>query len=73
MQAWPTAQRDGELAHKWSALVKRRRDHFIELQQTGRWRRYYTEAEFLDHLRGAIRAVEEWERLAAHSQARNAL
>ncbi|HZS64531.1 MAG TPA: TIGR03809 family protein [Xanthobacteraceae bacterium] len=72
MQARPTAQSDSELARKWSELVKRRRDYFVELHQTGRWKRYYTEAEFLDQLRAAVRAVEDWERLAARSQADDA-
>jgi uncharacterized repeat protein (TIGR03809 family) len=64
MQASPTAHRQEKLAQKWSELAKRRRDHFVELYKTGRWKHYYTEAEFQDELRKVMQAAEEWERLA---------
>jgi len=64
MTAKPTARFD-QLAQKWSKLAERRRSHFIELYKTGRWKRYYTEAEFFIQLREAFRAADEWEKVAS--------
>jgi hypothetical protein len=36
------------IARSWLALVERRQQNFIELCNTGRWRHYYTHAQFLD-------------------------
>ncbi len=63
MPVQPKARPYQQLAQKWSALAKRRRAHFIELYNTGRWKHYYTEAEFLVRVREAVRVAEEWERL----------
>ena len=38
------------VARRWLALVERRQAHFIELCDTGRWRHYYSEAEFIEEL-----------------------
>ena len=37
-------------ARSWTALVERRQRNFIELCNTGRWRHYYTHAQFLDEM-----------------------
>ena len=37
-------------AQKWRDLAERRRAHFIDLYRSGRWKHYYTNEEFLDHL-----------------------
>ena len=41
------------VARKWVALAERRRDHIVELYDTGRWRHYYTQAELVEELREA--------------------
>jgi uncharacterized repeat protein (TIGR03809 family) len=38
--------------------------HLVELFETGRWRRYHTEAAFLENLREAKSAVETWSMLS---------
>jgi uncharacterized repeat protein (TIGR03809 family) len=48
------------IARKWLALVERRREAFIELCDSGRWRHYYTQADFLDELRKVMRVREQW-------------
>lgn len=48
------------LAEKWRDLAERRRDHIIELYESGRWRRYYSEERFVALLRDASRALEAW-------------
>ncbi len=53
-----------QAAYKWRDLAERRRDHFVELFETGRWRHYYTERTFFAALREASEAAERWARLA---------
>lgn len=53
-----------QLAQKWRDLADRRREHFIELSRTGRWRRYYTEEQFLAQMREVARAADAWAQLA---------
>jgi hypothetical protein len=36
----------------------------VELQQSGRWSRYYDEAKFLAEMGAAVRTAEEWVRIA---------
>jgi uncharacterized repeat protein (TIGR03809 family) len=54
-----------EFARRWLALSERRRDDLIELYRSGRWRRYYSEAQFLSVMRRAKAEVEAWAALAA--------
>jgi uncharacterized repeat protein (TIGR03809 family) len=51
-------------AGRWLALVERRQQNFIELCNTGRWRRYYTHAQFLDEMRKVLRLRNQWAQLA---------
>jgi uncharacterized repeat protein (TIGR03809 family) len=51
-------------AHKWRDLAERRRAHFMELYDTGRWRHYYTPEGFAMAMRDAVRAAERWAELA---------
>jgi uncharacterized repeat protein (TIGR03809 family) len=51
------------VARKWLALAERRKLHMIELYDSGRWRRYYTEAKLLAEMRGAIEACDAWARI----------
>ena len=50
----------GRVALKWRALAERRRDHFVELQRSGRWKHYYDYGEFVRELRAAIAIVQRW-------------
>jgi uncharacterized repeat protein (TIGR03809 family) len=60
----PPCPYDGS-ARKWRDLAERRRQHFVELQQSGRWSRYYDERRFLAEMQDAIRAAEAWARIAS--------
>ena len=53
-----------EVAQKWRALADRRRAHFLELHRSGRWRRYYSEEQFLVRMQEAIRLSERWAEIA---------
>ena len=52
------------VARKWLALIERRQEHFIELCDTGRWRHYYTEDEFLDEMRKVLSIRDQWAAIA---------
>lgn len=52
------------LARRWLALIERRQQNFLDLCDTGRWRHYYTEAQFLDEMRKVLRVREQWAALA---------
>ena len=49
-----------ENALRWRSLAERRRAHFTELYNSGRWKRYYTEEAFQAHMREVTRGVEAW-------------
>jgi uncharacterized repeat protein (TIGR03809 family) len=52
------------IARKWRNLVDRRRAHFVDLYLTGRWKRYYSEEQFLTIFRDAMTVAERWTEIA---------
>jgi uncharacterized repeat protein (TIGR03809 family) len=58
------AQPYGDIAQKWRDLAERRRAYFVELYDSGRWKRYYTEEQFVMRMREVVRAAEAWAHLA---------
>jgi uncharacterized repeat protein (TIGR03809 family) len=64
MSEWRSSQALHEAAQKWRALAERRRAHFVELYRSGRWKRYYSEENFLERMREVIRASERWSEIA---------
>jgi uncharacterized repeat protein (TIGR03809 family) len=52
------------IARKWLALIERRQEHFLDLCDTGRWRHYFSEAEFLDEMRKVLRVRDQWAAIA---------
>jgi uncharacterized repeat protein (TIGR03809 family) len=57
-----------EVALKWRALAERRRAHFVDLHDSGRWRIYYDEQQFLVSMREAIRQSERWAAIAPRAE-----
>jgi uncharacterized repeat protein (TIGR03809 family) len=53
-----------EVSLKWRDLAERRRAHLIDLYQSGRWRHYYDDVDFLVEMRAAITAAERWAKIA---------
>jgi uncharacterized repeat protein (TIGR03809 family) len=49
---------------RWRMLAERRLKHLIELYESGRWKLYYNEPEFLKIVREAHAALKAWETLA---------
>jgi len=52
--------RGRDIVARWCGLAEQRLDYLTELFETGRWRRYHSEAAFLENIREARRAVETW-------------
>jgi uncharacterized repeat protein (TIGR03809 family) len=52
------------IASRWLVLIERRQQNFIELYNTGRWRHYFTHAQFLDEMRKLLGLRNEWAQLA---------
>ena len=65
MPAGQSIRPNDALARKWCELAQRRRAHFLELYDSGRWKHYYDEEQFLARLREAVAAAETWAKLAA--------
>lgn len=57
---YPHAGIGRSLAQRWCALAESRLDYLTELFESGRWRRFHSEAEFLDNIQEAKEAVERW-------------
>lgn len=53
-----------EIIGKWHALAERRRAHVVELYETGRWKHYYHEAEFVTVMRETVQLAKTWSQLA---------
>jgi hypothetical protein len=54
-------RRFNKTAEKWRDLAEKRRLYFEDLHQSGRWKYYYTEAEFYLRLGKAAELVDLWE------------
>lgn len=53
-----------EVIARWCTLAERRLNYLIELFESGRWRRYYTEAALLEDITNAKSAVKMWRNLS---------
>jgi uncharacterized repeat protein (TIGR03809 family) len=60
----PQEDRYDSIARRWLALIELRQAHFLELCDTGRWRHYYTEAEFIDEMRKVLHVRDQWAAIA---------
>lgn len=68
----PKAAFDCRIVTRWCELAERRLEHLTDLRESGRWRRYYSEASFAADLRDAERAVAAWHRLVPRGAFRGA-
>jgi hypothetical protein len=51
-------------ADKWRRYAEKRRDDIRDLHTSGRWRRYYSEEDFLALVRDIARSCERWDKIA---------
>jgi hypothetical protein len=63
----PASQHFSTIIEKWRELAEKRRLSLVELQRNGRWKIYYTEAQFALRLAQASQLAQAWEVLAASS------
>ncbi|MGE0063826.1 MAG: TIGR03809 family protein [Xanthobacteraceae bacterium] len=54
-----------DVALRWSNLADRRLAYYISLYESGRWRHYFDERQFLARIRDVKRAATEWDRIAS--------
>lgn len=52
--------RGRNIVARWCSLAEQRLDYLTELFETGRWRRFHGEREFLENIREAKAAVATW-------------
>jgi uncharacterized repeat protein (TIGR03809 family) len=52
------------VALKWRNLADRRRAHLVDLYLSGRWKRYYSEEQFLVCFRETMNMAERWNEIA---------
>jgi uncharacterized repeat protein (TIGR03809 family) len=52
--------RGRNIVARWCNLAEQRLEYLTELFETGRWRRYHSELEFLENIQEAKAAVETW-------------
>jgi uncharacterized repeat protein (TIGR03809 family) len=55
--------RGQEIVARWCNLAEQRLEYLTELFDTGRWRRYHSEQDFLENIREARAAVDIWHEL----------
>ena len=55
--------RGRDIIARWCAVAEQRLTYLTEMFETGRWRRYYSEAAFLENIKDAKKAVEAWQLL----------
>ncbi|WP_424627057.1 TIGR03809 family protein [Bradyrhizobium sp. SYSU BS000235] len=66
-----TADSGRSVVVRWRMLAERRLKYLIELYESGRWKLYYNEPEFLKIVREAHAALKAWETLAPPETARD--
>lgn len=49
-----------DATRKWLALAQRRKAYLVELYESGRWRLYFNQDEFVARMREAIHMVDRW-------------
>ena len=55
--------RGRDIVARWCNLAEQRLEYLTELFETGRWRRFHSEREFLENIQEAKAAVEVWRNL----------
>ena len=61
--------RGRNIVARWCNLAERRLEYLTELFETGRWRRFHTELEFLENIQEAKAAVATWRDLLSREAA----
>ena len=62
--------RSRDVVARWCTLAERRLEYLTELFETGRWRRFHSESDFLENIQEAKAAVETWRDLLSREASR---
>lgn len=54
----------GMIAQRWRDLADRRRTDFVDLYESGRWKKYYKEERLLLRMREVVASAEGWDLIA---------
>jgi uncharacterized repeat protein (TIGR03809 family) len=65
------AARGRDILERWCALAEQRLDYLTEMFESGRWRRYHSEASFLENIREARTALDIWRDLSVREASRD--
>ena len=65
------AARGRDIVARWCVLAEQRLEYLSELFETGRWRRFHTELDFLENIQEAKAAVEMWRDLLTREASRD--
>jgi hypothetical protein len=65
--------RSRDVIARWCALAERRLEYLTELFETGRWRRFHSELDFLENIQEAKAAVATWRDLSSREASRDNL
>jgi uncharacterized repeat protein (TIGR03809 family) len=63
--------RGRHIVARWCKLAEQRLQYLTELFETGRWRRYHSERDFLENIQEARAAVETWRDLLTREASRD--
>lgn len=66
---YPQAGIGRALAQRWCSLAESRLEYLTELFESGRWRRFYGEVEFLENIQEAKDTVDRWRTMVADETA----
>ncbi|MET0187034.1 MAG: TIGR03809 family protein [Achromobacter sp.] len=61
---YPGDLKSRKVVQRWAVLAEQRLSYLTELFESGRWRRFHTETDFLDNIQEAKDAAERWRALA---------
>jgi uncharacterized repeat protein (TIGR03809 family) len=63
--------RGRDVVARWCVLAEQRLEYLTELLETGRWRRFHSELDFLENLQEAKKAVQTWRDLSTREASRD--
>ena len=64
MTEWRAQKRLSDVAQKWRDLAELRRENFVDIYRSGRWKRRYTEEQFVPLMREVLASAETWGKIA---------
>jgi uncharacterized repeat protein (TIGR03809 family) len=62
------AERYQRALERWRVLAEQRLEHMTVLYESGRWRRYFSEEQFIAVIRETRTAVEAWRRIVPQQE-----